>query len=135
MVPRICNQLWRQMGSSCFINGGRFREFRTPSIPRSKSIGSWNTEKGQIIETLSMSMGSTTSLTCCTEPFIWRISSASAEQSQSGVESSLEQILEMQIGADLKVLEEPSEKYRLSRKNPSPWLIFRDYHQLRETEC
>ena len=59
-----------------------------------------------------MSMESTTSLTCCTAPFIRRISSVSAEQSQSGVESSLEQILEMQIGADLKVLEEPSERYR-----------------------
>ena len=44
-------------------------------------------------------------LTCCTGLFIPRISSVSSEQSQSGVESSLEQILERQIRADLKVLE------------------------------
>ena len=32
-------------GSSCFANGGRFGEFRTPSFPKGKSAWSWNIEK------------------------------------------------------------------------------------------
>ena len=76
-----------------------------------------------------------TTLTCYTGLFIRRISSVSTEQSQSGVESSLEQILERPLRADLKVLAEHPEKFRSSRKNSSLWLIFRDYRQLREAEC
>ena len=34
VVSRIWNQSRWQMGSLCFTNGGRFREFRTPSIER-----------------------------------------------------------------------------------------------------
>ena len=35
----------RQIGSSCFTDGGRVREFRTSGIPGDKSAGPWNTEE------------------------------------------------------------------------------------------
>ena len=63
VVLRICNQLWWQVESSCFTNGGRFREFWTSGIPGDKSAGPWNTCVGLLIP---------------------RTSSVSTEQSQSG---------------------------------------------------
>ena len=45
VCSRIYNQLWWQMGSSCFRDGGRFREFRTPSFPGDESAGRWCTEE------------------------------------------------------------------------------------------
>ena len=45
MVSRICNQLWWQVGSSCFTNDGRFLEFRTSGFSRDKSAGPWNTQE------------------------------------------------------------------------------------------
>ena len=80
-------------------------------------------------------MVSVKTLTCCTGLFFQRISSVSTEQSQSGVESSLEQILERLIRAYPKVLEGHPEELKSSTKNSSPWLTFRDYRQFRETEC
>ena len=80
VVSRIFNQLLWQMGSSCFTDGGRFREFRTPSIHgilKKKN------------NTQSTAMWSIATSTCCTGLFISRISSVSTEQSQGGAEQIL----------------------------------------------
>ena len=69
--------------------------------------------------------------TCCTGPFIPRISSVSTEQSQSGAE----QILKRQVKADSKVLAKHHQKIKLNKRISSHWLIFQDYRMLRETEC
>ena len=41
----IMQPLWRQMGSLCFKDGERFREFGTSSIQRNKSVGPWYLEE------------------------------------------------------------------------------------------
>ena len=75
--------------------------------------------------------GSIATLTCCTGLFIPRISSVFTEQSQSGLEIYLEQILERQVRADMKVLARHTEKFKSSSRISSNWLIFRDYRNFR----
>ena len=55
--------------------------------------------------------------------FIPRISSVSAEQSQSGVE----QILERQVKAVSKVLAKHHQKIKSNRRISSHWLIFQEH--------
>ena len=45
MVSMICNQIRWPKGFPCITDGGRFRELRTPSIPRTKSAGPWDTQE------------------------------------------------------------------------------------------
>ena len=107
--------------------------------------GKWDLRASQMVEDFensghpvfqeisppSTSMESIATLTSCTGLFIPRISSVSAEQSQSGVE----QILERQVKADSKVLAKHLQKFKSSRRISSHWLIFQDYRMLRENEC
>ena len=81
------------------------------NIPGDESAGPWDIEEENIRDTISM--GSVATLTFSTGLFIPRISSVFTEQSQSGVEISLEQILKKkkkQVGADMKVLAKHPER-------------------------
>ena len=134
VVSRIGSELW-QMGTPCFTNCGGIREFLETRY--SKEQVRWVAEdwKWEVVEILSTSMESVTTLIFFSEPSMQRISSVFTEQSHSCVESSQRQTPERQVKADQKVLEEHPEKFRSSRKNGSHWLIFRDYRLLRKTEC
>ena len=72
--------------------------------------------KKKMIVTQSTTLESIATLTCCAGLFILRISAVFTEQSQSGAETRMEQILERHVRADPKVLAKCTEKLKSSRR-------------------
>ena len=54
VVSRICYQSRWQVESSCFTNGGRFREFRTSGIPGVSPLGRGILKKKNIRDTIHL---------------------------------------------------------------------------------
>ena len=131
MISRIFNQFLWPMGSSYFTDGGRFREFRTPSIQRGESTGSWSSKEEKQSRHNSLQWrGLQHRLAVKDYPF--RESALCLRSNHKVVRNKFRRGKSKQTR---KVLEKYPQKLKSNRRISSHWLIFQEYRMLRKPDA